>query len=147
MRRPIKKKLRAKADSRYNSERLEKFINNIMLDGRKETARKVVYGALDEISPWPHYAMTMISMNLSNPVNQYANPSEYVMYYGGAAFYPDVGQEMHVAATYDDFYDEPAIIQFEYGIGRVLLYGPHPEIEEDSARDNVAFADDLSDNF
>jgi len=49
MRRPIKKKIRIAPDSRYNSERLEKFINNVMLDGKKETARKVVYGALDEI--------------------------------------------------------------------------------------------------
>lgn len=30
----------------YGSERLEKFINNVMLDGKKETARKCVYGAL-----------------------------------------------------------------------------------------------------
>jgi len=49
MRRPIKKKIRIAKDNRYNSERLEKFINNVMLDGKKETARKVVYGALDEI--------------------------------------------------------------------------------------------------
>jgi len=49
MRRPIKKKHTISPDIRYKSERLEKFINNVMLDGRKETARKVVYGALDEI--------------------------------------------------------------------------------------------------
>jgi small subunit ribosomal protein S7 len=49
MRRPIKKKLRIAKDARYNSERLEKFINNVMLDGKKETARRVVYEALDEI--------------------------------------------------------------------------------------------------
>lgn len=33
----------------YNSEKLGKFINYIMLDGKKETARKIVYGALDII--------------------------------------------------------------------------------------------------
>ena len=49
MRRPIKNKHKVGADHRYNSERLEKFINNVMLDGKKETARKVVYSALDEI--------------------------------------------------------------------------------------------------
>ncbi len=49
MRRPIKKKHRIAPDHRYKSERLEKFINNVMLDGKKETARKVVYSALDEI--------------------------------------------------------------------------------------------------
>lgn len=49
MRRPIKKKLRISADSRYNSERLEKFINNVMKDGKKETARNVIYDAFEEI--------------------------------------------------------------------------------------------------
>jgi len=49
MRRPIKKKLSISADSRYKSERVEKFINNVMLDGKKETARKVVYDAFEEI--------------------------------------------------------------------------------------------------
>jgi small subunit ribosomal protein S7 len=49
MRRPIKKKLRIAPDSRYQSEVLEKFINYVMFDGKKETARKVVYGALEEI--------------------------------------------------------------------------------------------------
>jgi small subunit ribosomal protein S7 len=49
MRRPIKKKLKIAADLRYKNERLAKFINNIMLDGRKETARQVVYDAMDEI--------------------------------------------------------------------------------------------------
>ena len=49
MRRPIKKKLKLRPDHRYNSERLEKFINNVMLDGKKETARNVVYAALDGI--------------------------------------------------------------------------------------------------
>ncbi len=49
MRRPIKKKIRISPDGRYNSVRLEKFINNIMKDGKKETARKIVYDALDTI--------------------------------------------------------------------------------------------------
>lgn len=49
MRRPIKKRKPITPDIRYKNERLAKFINNVMLDGRKETARKVVYDALDEI--------------------------------------------------------------------------------------------------
>lgn len=49
MRRPIKKKLSISPDTRYKSERVEKFINNVMLDGKKETARKVVYDAFEEI--------------------------------------------------------------------------------------------------
>lgn len=49
MRRPIKNKIAIAPDNRYKSERLSKFINCVMLDGRKETARKVVYDALDLI--------------------------------------------------------------------------------------------------
>jgi small subunit ribosomal protein S7 len=49
MRRPIKKKTSIQPDIRYGNERLQKFINNVMLDGKKEAARKVVYGALEEI--------------------------------------------------------------------------------------------------
>ena len=49
MRRPIKKKRSIIPDFRYKSERVEKFINCLMHDGKKEAARKVVYGALEEI--------------------------------------------------------------------------------------------------
>jgi small subunit ribosomal protein S7 len=49
MRRPIKKKLKIAPDTRYKSERLHKFINCVMLDGKKETARKAVYDALDTL--------------------------------------------------------------------------------------------------
>jgi len=49
MRRPVRNRNIVKPDRTYSSEKLSKFINHIMLDGKKETARKVVYGALDEI--------------------------------------------------------------------------------------------------
>lgn len=47
MRRPIKHKHTIKPDTKYGSVRLEKFINSVMWDGKKSTARAVVYGALD----------------------------------------------------------------------------------------------------
>lgn len=59
MRRPVKKRNIPGADIKYGSDRLEKFINNVMLSGRKETARKVVYGALDIIKE---------KMSVENPV-------------------------------------------------------------------------------
>jgi small subunit ribosomal protein S7 len=49
MRRKIKNKRVPKADFVYNSEKLEKFINYIMWSGKKETARKLVYKALELI--------------------------------------------------------------------------------------------------
>jgi small subunit ribosomal protein S7 len=49
MRRPVKNRNIVGPDMKYNSTRLEKFINSVMLDGKKSTARKVVYDALDII--------------------------------------------------------------------------------------------------
>ena len=39
-----------KPDTRYNSVLLSKFINSLMLDGKKSTATRVVYDALDIIA-------------------------------------------------------------------------------------------------
>lgn len=49
MRRKIKTKKEISPDFIYNSQKLEKFINYIMWDGKKETSRKVVYSAFDVI--------------------------------------------------------------------------------------------------
>ena len=46
MRRPVKKRNIPTPDIMYGSERLEKFINNIMESGKKDTARRIVYNAL-----------------------------------------------------------------------------------------------------
>ncbi len=49
MRRPIKKRPVVVADERYSSVSVARLINYIMLRGQKETARKVVYAAFEEI--------------------------------------------------------------------------------------------------
>jgi small subunit ribosomal protein S7 len=49
MRRPVKNRNIPGADLKFNSERVEKFINSVMWDGKKSTARKVVYDAFDII--------------------------------------------------------------------------------------------------
>lgn len=49
MRSPLKKKRDWKADPEYKSVTITRFINAVMWDGKKETARKVVYGALSVI--------------------------------------------------------------------------------------------------
>ncbi len=51
MRRKLKEKekRRAEPDFKYGSDKLEKFINTVMKDGKKHTARMVVYRALDSI--------------------------------------------------------------------------------------------------
>ncbi len=49
MRRKIKNRNIVEPDIMYNSQKLAKFINNIMLHGKKETARKSVYKAFEII--------------------------------------------------------------------------------------------------
>ena len=49
MRRPIKNKKQPTPDSKYNSVRVQKLIDYIMEDGKKEVAKKIVYGAFDQI--------------------------------------------------------------------------------------------------
>jgi small subunit ribosomal protein S7 len=49
MRRPIKNKHEVTADSVYNSVKLSRFVNYIMQDGKKDVARKVVYGSFERI--------------------------------------------------------------------------------------------------
>lgn len=47
MRRKVKNRNVAKPDSVYESEKIGKFINYVMLSGKKNAARDIVYGALD----------------------------------------------------------------------------------------------------
>ncbi len=49
MRRPVKNRNMAGPDMKYNSVRVEKFINSVMKDGKKSTARQVVYDAFNTI--------------------------------------------------------------------------------------------------
>jgi len=49
MRRPVKNRNIAGPDIKFSSTRVEKFINSVMWDGKKSTARKVVYDAFDII--------------------------------------------------------------------------------------------------
>lgn len=49
MRRPIKRRPTVVADERYNSVNVARLINYIMVRGQKETARKIVYAAFEEI--------------------------------------------------------------------------------------------------
>ncbi len=49
MRHPVKNKYPRRPDLVYQSEAVSRFINTVMWDGKKDTARKLVYGAFDII--------------------------------------------------------------------------------------------------
>jgi glutamine amidotransferase-like uncharacterized protein len=103
-------------------------------------------GPIDEIAVWPDYSMTTLSMNLEDEINLFEPKNEDILYWGGTVFNAYSTTNVDTVATYDSFFDKPAIIKFTYGNGRVLLIGPHPEIEEDSDRDKVNEVEELDDN-
>jgi small subunit ribosomal protein S7 len=49
MRGPLKKQRSWRPDLKYGSETLTRFINAVMWDGKKDTARKVVYDAMEKV--------------------------------------------------------------------------------------------------
>ncbi len=108
-------------------------------------------GPINEIAPWPNYVMTTMSINTTHEANLYEPSTEDILYYGEPYFIPYQNQEMQVLARWivpanPIINNSPGIIGFNYEQGRVLLVGPHPEIEEDSDRDGTNFGDELNDN-
>jgi small subunit ribosomal protein S7 len=49
MRGPVKNKHPRTPDAKYQSEAIARFINTVMWDGKKDTARSLVYAALEKI--------------------------------------------------------------------------------------------------
>ena len=102
-------------------------------------------GPIDEIVPYPDYAMGEVNIvDSAHPVTQSEPDSTWMLYYWGPAFVPNKDAETAVLGRYEGV-DQPAMLAFDYGLGRVFLIGTHPEIEENSERDGVAFADELDD--
>jgi glutamine amidotransferase-like uncharacterized protein len=96
-------------------------------------------GPINGIAPWPTYEMTTIDFpNQTEILADYKKApfSEVILYYGGPYFTPDPGVEVEVLGNYR-YNDQPALIALGHGSGRIVLTGPHPEIEEDSDRDGV----------
>ncbi len=89
-------------------------------------------GAIDKIAEWDNYDMTDISINQNSSINFQEHSKYRVLYYGGPIFYANQGFEYNTIATWDAADNLPAIINFNYKQGRVLLIGPHLEIEENS---------------
>jgi len=102
-------------------------------------------GAIDEIAPWPNYAMTKINIvNHTHPITESLSDNMSILYYGGPEFHPYAGASVTILGRYE-VNGEAAIVAQEYGSGKIFLTGPHPEIEEDSDRDDVSWGDWLSD--
>jgi len=102
-------------------------------------------GALETI-PWPTYNMTWIKMvNRTHPITAHEPEYEWILYYGGAEYFAYEGADVTVLGRYTVNGQNPAIVAYEYGLGRVFLIGPHPEIEEDDPRDGIGWGKWLDD--
>lgn len=96
-------------------------------------------GPIGGIAPWPTYDMTTINFEQESDALSDYKPvpfPEYILYYGGPYFTPNEYTDVQSLGDYD-YNGKPALVAFTYGSGRVVLSGPHPEIEEDSNRDCV----------
>ena len=107
-------------------------------------------GPIEEIAPWPEYVMTPMDMNLDFEANLFEPAQRDVLYYGEPYFVPHEGQDIETFATWvvpanPSADGAPGIIGIDYGVGRAVLVGPHPEIEEDDDRDGTDFGSELSD--
>jgi len=103
-------------------------------------------GPVDEIFPYPEYGICEIDIaDTSHPITQSEANTSFMLYYWGPTFYPETQTEYKILGTYSRTH-QPAMLAFEYGLGRVFLIGTHPEIEEDSDRDGVSWGDALDDS-
>jgi glutamine amidotransferase-like uncharacterized protein len=109
-------------------------------------------GPINEIADWDTEGYNMATFNFEHEsaVLSPYKPTPYtedILYYGGPYFSSDEGADIEVLSTYG-YNGQPAIVAFQYGSGRVVLSGPHPEIEEDSSRDGVTIdrEDEMDDN-
>jgi glutamine amidotransferase-like uncharacterized protein len=102
-------------------------------------------GPIDEIAPYPDYTMCKVNLVDSvHDITQSEPDSAWMLYYWGPALTVGNDTTVTILSRYD-LGGEPVILAFDYGLGRVFLIGTHPEIEEDSDRDGVAFAEELDD--
>lgn len=104
-------------------------------------------GPINGIADWETvgYNMTTLDFAINNTVltgYRYNLPpaSEDILYYGGPYFLTDEGAKVESLATYE-YNGKTAFVAFRYGAGKVVLCGPHPEIEEDSDRDGITFTE------
>jgi glutamine amidotransferase-like uncharacterized protein len=102
-------------------------------------------GPIDAIVAYPDSGMCRIRMvNRDHPITASLPDSAWILYYWGPALRPDPLAPVAVLGKYSAV-EEPAILAFSYGQGRVFLIGTHPEIEENSDRDGVTFTEEMDD--
>jgi glutamine amidotransferase-like uncharacterized protein len=102
-------------------------------------------GPFDDIVPYPDSGMCRVNItDTTHPITRSEPDSVWILYYWGPAFIPEDNADVTILGRYH-ITDQPMMLALNYGHGRAFLIGTHPEIEEDSDRDGVTFADELDD--
>ncbi|MCW4020030.1 MAG: BPL-N domain-containing protein [Candidatus Bathyarchaeota archaeon] len=85
-------------------------------------------GPIDEISVYPNGVIAQVNVvNSTHPITQ-GGPATYGIYYGGGPFFiPNPDANATVLGRYD-IGNQPVIVAFEYGNGRGVIFGTHPEV-------------------
>lgn len=97
-------------------------------------------GTIDAIVPYPQRGMCQVNIvDTEHAITHSISTPQWILYYWGPVLKPGAS-EVTILGKYNAV-NQPAILAFEYGKGRVFITGTHPEIEEDSDRDGVVFAD------
>lgn len=102
-------------------------------------------GPIDELHPWPDHGLTTIAWNDETASLTLPESNSEILYFGGSYFLSNRPQESLILGYYSDYESRPAAVYSPYGNGHVLLFGPHPEIEENHSRDGSAFGRELND--
>jgi glutamine amidotransferase-like uncharacterized protein len=98
-------------------------------------------GPLNEIAPYPNYAICDVNIvDLTHPITESEPTTLSMLYYWGPALRLNADAQVSVLARYEKN-NAPAILAFDYGLGRVFLVGTHPEIGKDSSLTGVSFPD------
>jgi len=112
-----------------------KWLGYTHTEGHLGLFQGIADGPVNEIYPYPDTGMCEINYTApGHPITRGLGDKEWIYYWWGPKFIPYEGADVDVIGTYA-ITDEPALVAFEYGDGRVFLIGPHPEWEEDSDRD------------
>jgi glutamine amidotransferase-like uncharacterized protein len=102
-------------------------------------------GPIVEIAPWPQYKLCRIDLAApGHPITRGEPTALTSLYYGGPWFDPSPKQPVDVIARYA-INNQPAIVAYPYGLGRVFLTGVHTEFEEGDDRDGVLWDNDMKD--
>ena len=105
------------------------------------------YCGQEEIAPQGGFPlMTWLKIvDNTHPITESLPERIKIVYYpNGPYLEPYDGANVSIIAEYE-ITENPAMVAFEYGKGRIFLSGPHPEIEVDSNRDGSRRFQDLSD--